>query len=79
MRELSVIKYLPQFLHFFIMFLFNKEIKSKEDIEIATVITNLMDSNDVIETLKKSINNDEKLPKVINVIRFRNKFIRRNL
>ena len=79
MRELSVIKYLPKFLHFFIMFLFNKEIKSKEDIEIATVITNLMDSNDVIETLKKSINNDEKLPKVINVIRFRNKFIRRNL
>ena len=52
------------------MFLFNKEIKSKEDIEIATEIMNLMDSNEVVETLKKSINDDVKLPKVISVIKF---------
>src|SRR5699024_4054934 len=44
------------------MFLFNTEIKSKEDIEIATEIMNLMDSNEVVETLKKSINDDVKLP-----------------
>lgn len=54
------------------MFLFNKEIKSKEDIEIATEIMNLMDSNEVVETLKKSINDDVKLPKVISVIKFNN-------
>lgn len=52
------------------MFLFNKETKSKEDIEIATEIMNLMDSNEVLETLRESINDDEKLPKVINVIKF---------
>lgn len=52
------------------LFLFNKEIKSKEDIEIATEIMNLMDSNEVIETLKESLKNDQKLPKVINVVRF---------
>lgn len=52
------------------MFLFNKEIKSKEDIEIAREIMNLMDSNEVIETLKESVKNDEKLPKVINVVKF---------
>ena len=54
------------------MFLFNKETKSKEDIEIATEIMNLMDSNEVVETLRKSINDDVKLPKVINVIKFNN-------
>lgn len=52
------------------IFLFNKDIKSKEDIEIATEIMNLMDSNEVFETLRESINDDEKLPKVINVIKF---------
>lgn len=52
------------------MFLFNKEIKNKEDIEIATEIMNLMDSNEVVETLKKSIKDDLKLPKVISVIKF---------
>ena len=55
------------------MFLFNKETKSKEDIEIATEIMNLMDSNEVVETLRKSINDDVKLPKVINVIKFNKK------
>ncbi len=45
------------------MFYLTKETKSKEDIEIATEIMNLMDSNEVVETLKKSINDDVKLPK----------------
>ena len=52
------------------MFLFNKDTKSKEDIEIASEIMNLMDSNEIVETLKKSVNDDEKLPKVINVIKY---------
>ncbi len=55
------------------MFLYNKETKSKEDIEIATEIMNLMDSNQVVETLRESIKDDEKLPKVINIIKFNRK------
>ena len=55
------------------MFLYNKETKSKEDIEIATEIMNLMDSNQVVETLRESIKENEKLPKVINIIKFNRK------
>ena len=54
------------------IFLFTKEDKSEEDIEIAKELIDLMDSNEVINTLKESIDDDTKLPKVINVIKFNN-------
>ena len=54
------------------IFLFTQEDEREEDIKIAKELIDLMNSNEVINTLKESIDDDIKLPKVINVIKFNN-------
>lgn len=54
------------------IFLFTQEDECEEDIEIAKDLIDLMNSNEIINTLKESIDDDIKLPKVINVIKFNN-------
>lgn len=56
----------------FSIFIFEKQEKSEEDIKIATQISDLMDSEEVTETLRESILNNEDLYKVVSIIKYNN-------
>lgn len=55
------------------MYLFNKEEKSKEDIEVAEKIVDLLDGDKVYNTLKKEIVEGNRLKQVIDILKYNSK------
>ena len=55
------------------MYLFNKEEKSKEDIEVAEKIVDLLDGEKVYNTLKKEIVEGNRLKQVIDILKYNSK------
>ena len=55
------------------MYLFNKEEKSKEDVEVAEKIVDLLDGEKVYNTLKKEIVEGNRLKQVIDILKYNSK------
>ena len=55
------------------MYLFNKEEKSKQDIEVAEKIVDLLDGEKVYNTLKKEIVEGNRLKQVIDILKYNSK------